>query len=84
MQAIRDIVDVKSNKITYELPSRFSGKRVELIVLPVDDKPEEKVEELRHAGVSLRGKLKSFANPALREAETMAWNQAARAKHETN
>lgn len=37
MIAIREIHDVKSGKVTIKLPQNFDAKRVEIIVLPVDD-----------------------------------------------
>jgi len=51
MQAIRQIVDVKNQALNISLPKNFKANRVEVIVLPFDEKAKAK-------GVAnLRGKL---------------------------
>jgi len=51
MQAIRRIVDVKNQVLNINLPKNFKANKVEVIVLPLDEKSKTK-------GVaSLRGKL---------------------------
>jgi hypothetical protein len=51
MQAIRKIVDVKNQVLNINLPKDFKASRVEVIVLPIDEKSKSK-------GVArLRGKL---------------------------
>jgi len=37
MNAIRKIEDVKSGSIKIDLPADFQGKRVEIIILPIDE-----------------------------------------------
>lgn len=37
MIAVRSVQDVVAGVVTIELPHHFTGKRVEVIVLPVDD-----------------------------------------------
>jgi len=37
MKAIRKIEDVKSGSVTIDLPADFHAKKVEIIVLPVED-----------------------------------------------
>jgi hypothetical protein len=37
---IREIRNVEGNQITLELPQEWKGKRVEIIVLPLEDKAE--------------------------------------------
>ena len=82
MHAIRDIVTVKSNRISYQLPVEFSGRKVELIVLNMDEQGSSHDIIARQSQSSLRGALKSFANPSLMDSENQAWEQAAGKKHE--
>ncbi len=84
MRAIRDIIKVNSNRISYKLPSDFSGGKVELIVLSLDEQQPVRNNSEHKKSISLRGALKDFSNPALLDNESGAWNQAARSKHETN
>ena len=41
MIAIRKIQDVKSGEIKVHLPDDFHAKKVEIIILPVDEAPKE-------------------------------------------
>ena len=51
MQAVRQIVNVKNQVLNISLPKNFKANKVEVIILPLDEKSETK-------GVaSLRGKL---------------------------
>ena len=51
MQAIRQIVNVKNQVLNINLPRNFKANKVEVIILPLDEKSKTK-------GVaSLRGKL---------------------------
>jgi len=51
MQAVRQIVDVKNQVLNINLPEDFKASKVEVIVLPLDEKAKAK-------GVArLRGKL---------------------------
>ncbi|MFO7656093.1 MAG: hypothetical protein R6W78_03435 [Bacteroidales bacterium] len=51
MQALRQIVNVKNNSLNIVLPSDFKADKVEVIILPLEEKAEKK-------GVAnLRGKL---------------------------
>lgn len=36
MDAISDFVEVKDRKISYQLPTSFEAKRVQIIILPAD------------------------------------------------
>lgn len=40
MQAIRELVTVKNHKITVTLPNNFNYNRVEIIILPIEEKQE--------------------------------------------
>lgn len=84
MRAIRDIIEIKSNRISYKLPSGFSDGKVELIVLSVDDQSSFRNNPEDNKSLSLRGALKKFSNPALLDRESGAWHEAVRTKHETN
>jgi len=48
MIAIRQIKEVKSGSITIDLPSNFHAKQVEIIILPIEEKPieEQTVQDL--------------------------------------
>ena len=51
MEAIRQIMDVKNNSLNINLPKDFKANKVEVIVLPIEEKSNIK-------GIaSLRGKL---------------------------
>jgi hypothetical protein len=41
MIAIRKIQDVKSGVVTIDLPPNFHAERVEIIILPVEESPDE-------------------------------------------
>ncbi|MCP4151162.1 MAG: hypothetical protein GY757_25685 [bacterium] len=49
MQAIREIKQVESNSVTINIPDAFMAKRVEIIVLPLDDDGVNKKEERKVA-----------------------------------
>lgn len=53
MQAIREIVEIRNQTLKIILPKRFDNSRVEVIVLPY----EQKVEKHNKKASSLRGKL---------------------------
>lgn len=38
MEAVRKIIDHATNPLTIELPEEFSNRKVEVIVLPVEEK----------------------------------------------
>ena len=82
MQAIREIIEVKSNKISYRLPQGFTDTMVELILLPVANKKKEISSS--SGAKSLRGSLNRYADPALRTQEQAAWSKAAERKHEAH
>ena len=51
MQAFRQIIDVKNHSLKIHLPNDFNANKVEVIILPLEEKAEKK-------GVAnLRGKL---------------------------
>ena len=81
MQAIRDVVEVKSNRITYELPSSFNGTKVELIILPIDIAfcPSRESLGLRNP---VRASLRKYADPVLAALESDAWVEYVKEKYE--
>lgn len=78
MEAIRHIQTVKNGEVHLHLPQQFWGREVEIIVLlaslPMQQSPTDKK--------SLRGSLKSYANPELIAQEHEDWQAAAGEKHE--
>jgi hypothetical protein len=80
MNAIRDIVEVKSNHIDYDLPLGFSSGKVELIIMPYA-KGKMFQSEKKQAKSSIRGSLRKYSNPSLIHIEEKAWSMAAQDKH---
>jgi len=46
MEALRQILEVNSGNITIQLPKPFPYQQVEVIVLPVEEKPMVKREDI--------------------------------------
>lgn len=80
MNAIRDIVEVKSDHINYALPHGFSSGKVELIIIPFE-KEEVFRSDKKQDKSTIRGSLRKYANPALAQAEENAWSRTVRDKH---
>lgn len=78
MEAIRDIQTVKNGAVHLQLPQQFWGQEVEIIVMPAPISSPPSSAPKR----SLRGSLRSFANPDLIEQEGEAWQAAVGEKHE--
>lgn len=78
MEAIRNIQTVENGEVHLLLPQQFWGQEVEIIVLPA---PLSQAQPLTHKR-SLRGSLKSYANPDLIAQEHDAWPAAIGDKHE--
>ncbi len=58
MNAISDFIEVKEHKITYSLPPDFDAKRVQIIILPIDEEnatPSQK-NRIRSLRKSISGK----------------------------
>lgn len=51
MQALRQIIDVKNHSLNINLPNDFNADKVEVIILPLDEKKQKK------GAANLRGKL---------------------------
>lgn len=76
MEYVREITD--SNKLLplFNLPQAMRNKRVEVIILPLD-------ETAKPSTRSLRGALSRFAKPELQAMESEAWANEVKEKHET-
>lgn len=79
MEAIRNIQTVTNGEIHLLLPQQFWGREVEIIVLPAPLPTQQSSTDKK----SLRGRLKSYANPDLIAQEQEAWQTAAGEKHGT-
>ena len=66
MNFIRKIIDSDSLDSIVDLPPELKNRRVEVIVLPVE-------EDNNQANKSLRGILNKYADSELRKKEKVAW-----------
>ncbi len=57
MQAIREVIEVKSNKFTFDLPDDFISKKIEIIILPYETKVQDKEKFAKKAFLDLAGKI---------------------------
>ncbi len=78
MEAIKIIEDITSDTITIKNLSRYKGKKVEIIILPI----EEEIKKTKKFK-SVKGIFKKYANPELRKKEKEAFAIAMKDKHET-
>ena len=51
MNAISDFIEVKEHKITYSLPPDFDAKRVQIIILPIDEENDTPSKKNRIRGL---------------------------------
>jgi hypothetical protein len=58
MNAISDFIEVKEHKIIYSLPPDFDAKRVQIIILPIDEENDTPSKKNRIRGLrkSISGK----------------------------
>lgn len=78
MEAIKIIEKVTSDSITIKNLSRYKGKKVEIIILPI----EEEIKKTKKYK-SVKGIFKKYANPDLRKKEKEAFTMAMKEKHGT-
>ena len=78
MEAIKIIEDITSDSITINNLSGFKGKKVEIIILSI----EEEVKKIKKFK-SVKGIFKKYANPELRKKEKEAFAMAMKEKHGT-
>ena len=76
MEALRKIVRGTDLPNMLELPENFKDKRVEVIIIPVDDEFQGK------KGLKKAGALSEYAKPKMINCEKTAWEKAMREKHE--
>jgi len=50
MDAVRKIIENSSNPLTIQLPEGYENKRLEIIVLPLDEEPNKKMDLSRFFG----------------------------------
>ncbi|MEG0693291.1 MAG: hypothetical protein RR444_09465 [Oscillospiraceae bacterium] len=76
MEYVREITD--SNKLIplFNLPKAMHNRRVEVIILPIDD-------IVKQGAKSLRGTLSRYAKPELQALESDAWSNEVKQKYET-
>ena len=68
METVREVVNSNTLTSIFNIPATLRNRNVEVIIKLADD--EKKVNELR---VSLKGRLKRYANPDMRYLEKDAW-----------
>ncbi len=73
MEVVRTVQTVTNGRISLDLPSEFSGKEVEIIVLTRD--------AAKSTRKSLRGTLQQYARPELTPQESRAWADAVEDKY---
>jgi len=82
MEAVRKIMNVSDLSPIINLPWQKNGNmQVEVIVFPFN--VEEK-EQFSKVSKSMKGALKSYANPALIEQEKYAWEINVKEKYGNN
>lgn len=75
MEATRAVVDAERLANIIDLPESLKKRKVEVIVLPVGD------DATAQPGKSMKGYLKTYANPDLIGQEKKAWEKAVAEKH---
>ncbi len=76
MEYLRTTVNSNELSTLFNLPQGLRNRDVEVIILPVENKTNEKL--LAH---SARGSLKKYANTALIPEEKGAWQNAVEKKY---
>ena len=57
MQALREIIEIKNNEIKFKIPSEIKSKKVELIILPIDNEKTIKKNILENLPKRKYGKV---------------------------
>lgn len=76
MEYVREITDSSKLMSLFNLPKAMHNKRVEVIILPLD-------ETVRQSTKNLRGSLCKYAKPELQAIESDAWINEVEEKYET-
>jgi hypothetical protein len=77
MRAVREIIDSKLISSVIPLPESFRNTKVEVFIIPVQEK-----QEASRPKKSFLGAFAKYANPSLINQEKSAWAAAAAEKHE--
>lgn len=78
MEVLRKIVRGTELPKSLELPDSYKRKKLEIIIIPIEDDSSEK-KTLKEAGA-----LSKYASPELINSEKTAWEAAMREKHENS
>ena len=81
MEAIREIVEIKSQQLQFTLPANFNEQRVEMILLPLS---KENNKRKKNTFKNVKGALSKYANSVLLEQEGTAWADAVEGKYATH
>lgn len=79
MEFIRKTVNSKELESLFDLPENLRNKKVEVIVLPIDENNRNNYEKK-----SLGGRLQKYANPSLIPLEQDAWSGSVVKKYENS
>ena len=79
MEVVRAIVNANVLMPIIDLPWESKDKKVEVIILPVNDVENYRIVESK----SLKGRLKKYANPTLQAQEVSAWTNHIAEKYAT-
>lgn len=77
MDAVRYIQKITADSLTIEV-SKYRGKNVEIIIIPLDDKAENQGNKQFK---SVKGALHKYSNPSLIDKEKTAWQDAIKRKY---
>ena len=78
MEALRKVVKGTDLPHMLESPESFKRKKLEIIIIPLEDDPFER-KELKQSGA-----LSEYAKPELIHSERLAWEKPMREKHENS
>ncbi|MDR1135062.1 MAG: hypothetical protein LBL49_02625 [Clostridiales Family XIII bacterium] len=76
MDYVHQVIDSDRLVGALDLPNTFKGRKVEVIILPVQE-----TNALRSSEKSSFGCLQKYAHPSLANKERDAWEQAVEEKH---
>ena len=73
MIAMKRIRTIKNNKLVMQMPERYNNSRVEVIVLPIDDKPSFNIFDLAGKISDIDSELMNSAVSESRKLELETW-----------
>jgi hypothetical protein len=80
MTYIRKIASGQSVSSIIDIPEKWKGKNVEILVFPIEEKKTFAAKK-QSPVKSLRGALQAYGNPRKIQMESAAWGEATEAKH---